>query len=309
MNDLALVFPGQGSQKINMLAPLADRFPDVISTFAEASAVLGYDLWKLVQEGPSEKLNLTEYTQPMLLTASVAIWRIWRQQGGPQPGFMAGHSLGEWSALVCSEAVAFVDAVKLVQQRGKFMQEAVPEGEGSMAVVIGLDNTTVNDACREAMQGKIVTSVNFNAPGQVVIAGDADAISRAIVNCKKCGAKRVLSLPVSGPFHTQLMRPAAKKLLQQVKSVCFRPPRIPVVHNVNARVAASPDRIRRLMITQIYRPVLWVDCVNTLVNAGVKRIIECGPGKVLTGLINRIDSSLMTAATEYPDDLHNALNS
>jgi [acyl-carrier-protein] S-malonyltransferase len=311
-NDLALVFPGQGSQKVGMLNALADKFPSVITTFSEASEVLGYDSWGLVQEGSPKSLNLTEYTQPILLTASVAIWRIWQQQGGMKPALMAGHSLGEWSALVCSEVVAFVDAIKLVQQRGQLMQQAVPEGQGAMAAIIGLDDIAVGTACDDAMQGQhigkqTVAPVNFNAPGQVVIAGNVAAVNRAIVNCKKLGAKRVLPLPVSAPFHTQLMRPAAEQLACQMESVFFHQPRIPIVHNVNAQVEIDSNKIKQLMIAQIYHPVLWVSCVNTLVKSGIKSIVECGPGKVLTGLVKRIDRSLATAVTEDPDDLNNAL--
>ena len=320
-NDLALVFPGQGSQKVGMLAPLAAEFASVTATFAEASEVLGYDLWALVQNGPSEKLNLTEYTQPALLTASVAIWRVWKEQNGVQPALLAGHSLGEWSALVCSEVVAFTDAVELVRQRGRFMQQAVPEGEGAMAAIIGLDDASISEACHDASEQEntegqqqvegqkqnIVSPVNFNAPGQVVIAGATAAVERAIANCKERGAKRALPLPVSAPFHTQLMRPAAEALASQMSDTRFNSPVIPIIHNVNAEAEADPNRIKQLIIEQIYPPVLWVSCVNALVDAGIKQVIECGPGKVLTGLVKRIDRSLATAVSETPDELRDAL--
>ncbi|MDF3013105.1 MAG: [acyl-carrier-protein] S-malonyltransferase, partial [Cellvibrio sp.] len=265
---LAFVFPGQGSQKIGMLAELAAEFPIVGQTFAEASDVLGYDLWALVQTGAQDEINLTERTQPLLLTASVAVWRVWQEKNGIQPALMAGHSLGEWSALVCAGVVAFSDAVKLVQQRGKFMQEAVPAGLGAMAAIIGLDDASILEACKKAEQGEVVAAVNFNSPGQVVIAGTAAAVERASALCKEAGAKRALPLPVSAPFHTELMRPAAERLAEQIIATSFSTPKIPVVHNVTADVEVNPEKIRALMIEQIYSPVRWVDCVNTMVTKG-----------------------------------------
>ncbi|MYM62174.1 ACP S-malonyltransferase [Pseudomaricurvus sp. HS19] len=305
--QLAFVFPGQGSQKVGMLAELAEQYPVIQDTFSQASAVLGYDLWKLIQEGPQEELNLTERTQPMLLTASVALWRVWQEKGGAQPVLMAGHSLGEWSALVCSGVVAFEDAVKLVQLRGKFMQQAVPAGEGAMAAIIGLDDEIINKACAEASGDQVVAAVNFNSPGQVVIAGHAPAVERAIAACKEAGAKRALPLPVSAPFHTSLMKPAADQLAEHINATVFSAPQVPVVHNVNARTEADPERIKALMIEQIYTPVLWVDCTNALVAAGVAQVVECGPGKVLSGLCRRIEKSLAAQATETPADLDSAL--
>ncbi len=304
---LAFVFPGQGSQKIGMLAELAAEFPAVQKTFAEASEVLGYDLWALVQTGAQEDINLTERTQPLLLAASVAVYRVWQQKSGAQPAFMAGHSLGEWSALVCAGVVAFKDAVKLVQQRGKFMQEAVPAGQGAMAAIIGLDDALIIDACKKAEQGEVVSAVNFNSPGQVVIAGAVAAVERASILCKEAGAKRALPLPVSAPFHTELMRPAAERLAEQITATSFTIPTIPVVHNVTAEVEMNPEKIKALMIEQIFSPVRWVECVNTLASKGVSLTLECGPGKVLSGLNKRINSELSTVSVEKPEELSAAL--
>ena len=306
---LAFVFPGQGSQKIGMLAELAAEYSVVEATFAEASSVLGYDLWSLVQTGAQDEINLTERTQPLLLTASVSVWRVWQEKNGAQPALMAGHSLGEWSALVCAGVVDFKDAVKLVQQRGKFMQEAVPAGQGAMAAIIGLDDQLILEACKKAEQGEVVAAVNFNSPGQVVIAGAAAAVERASVLCKEAGAKRALPLPVSAPFHTELMRPAADRLAEQVAATTFASPKIPVVHNVTADVEASPDKIKAIMIEQIYSPVRWVDCVNAMSAQGITTTLECGPGKVLSGLNKRINSELTTASVEKPEELSAVLAS
>jgi [acyl-carrier-protein] S-malonyltransferase len=306
---LAFVFPGQGSQKIGMLAELASEFSIVEKTFAEASEVLGYDLWVLVQTGAQDEINLTERTQPLLLTASVAVWRAWQEKNGAQPALMAGHSLGEWSALVCAGVVEFKDAVKLVQQRGKFMQEAVPAGQGAMAAIIGLDDALILDACKKAEQGEVVAAVNFNSPGQVVIAGTAAAVERASALCKEAGAKRALPLPVSAPFHTELMRPAAERLAEQITATIFSAPKIPVVHNVTADVESNPEKIKALMIEQIYSPVRWVECVNAMSEKGIASTLECGPGKVLSGLNKRINAELTTTSVEKPDELQAALTS
>lgn len=306
-NNLAFVFPGQGSQKVGMLAELAAEFPVVQETFAEASQVLGYDLWELAQKGPQEQINLTERTQPLLLSASVAVWRVWQQKGGAEPKLMAGHSLGEWSALVCAGVVDFSAALKLVQQRGKFMQEAVPAGLGAMAAIIGLGDEQIQAACNTSAQGEVVAPVNFNSPGQVVIAGSAAAVDRAMAACKSAGAKRALPLSVSAPFHTEMMRPAAERLAPQVEATEFRSPRIPVVHNVSARLETDPAKIKNLMIEQIYLPVRWVECVQSLCALGVEQTLECGPGKVLSGLNKRIDKSLATLAVESPEELQSAL--
>jgi [acyl-carrier-protein] S-malonyltransferase len=308
-NNLAFVFPGQGSQKIGMLADLAAVNTLVEQTFGEASEVLGYDCWELVQNGEEDAINLTERTQPILLAASVAIWRLWQQHGGPNPAAMAGHSLGEWSALVCAGAVDFADAVNIVRARGAFMQQAVPVGVGAMAAIMGIDDQIVIDACAEAAEGQVVAAVNFNAPGQVVIAGDADAVARATAICKKGGAKRAVELPVSAPFHTSLMRPAADNLAELVEATTFSAPQIKIIHNVNAQAEADPQTIKGLMLEQIYKPVLWVDCVNGLAAGGAEMLIECGPGRVLNGLSKRIDRNLKSLSTDDVDSLDNALTS
>ena len=306
-SHLAFVFPGQGSQKIGMLADLSSQYSLVAETFSEASSALGYDLWDLVQNGSQDDINLTERTQPLLLAASVAIWRVWQHKGGAQPVLMAGHRWGGWSALVCAGVVAFGDAIKLVQQRGKFMQEAVPAGQGAMAAIIGLDDASIIDACKQAEQGEVVAAVNFNSPGQVVIAGAAGAVERASALCKEAGAKRALPLPVSAPFHTSLMRPAAEKLAAQIYNTSFSTPDIPVVHNVTAEPESNPEKIKALMIEQIFSAVRWVDCVNTLSARGIATTIECGPGKVLSGLNKRINKDLNTLSIETPEELLGAL--
>lgn len=305
--NLAFVFPGQGSQKPGMLAELASQYPLVQNLFAEASDVLGYDLWQLVQTGSQEDINLTERTQPLLLTASVAVWRIWKEQGGVTPALVSGHSLGEWSALVCADVLAFSDAVKLVQHRGRYMQEAVPAGQGGMAAIIGLDDDKILTACAAAAQDEVVSAVNFNSPGQVVIAGAAAAVERASALCKEAGAKRALPLPVSAPFHTSLMKPAAERLQSLIDSTPFSVPTIPVIHNVTAAAESDPAAIKSLMIEQIYSPVRWVDCVNAISATGVNFTVECGPGKVLSGLNKRINKELTTLSIETPDELQTVL--
>ena len=308
-SNLAFVFPGQGSQKIGMLSELAAANSLVESTFAEASEALGYDLWAMIQQGEQEDINLTERTQPMLLASSVAIWRLWNDKAGPLPAQMAGHSLGEWSALVCAGAVDFVDAVKIVRARGAYMQEAVPVGVGAMAAILGLDDQIIVEACESARQDEVVDAVNYNAPGQVVIAGSAAAVDRAIDICKQAGAKRAMALPVSAPFHTSLMKPAADKLAELVGGTQFNTPQIPVIHNVNAKSEADPAAIKALMLEQIYRPVMWVDCITALKQGGANLFIECGPGRVLNGLPKRIDRDLTSLATDDSPSLDNALTS
>ena len=304
---LAFVFSGQGSQKVGMLAEMAERFPVVQATFAEASAVLGYDLWDLCQNGEQEQLNQTEVTQPLLLTASVALWRVWQDSRGAQPVILAGHSLGEWSALVCSGVVAFTDAVDLVRKRGAYMQTAVPKGEGSMAAVLNVEDEKILSICREASALGVVEAVNFNSPGQVVIAGQLAAVEKASELLKAAGAKRVLPLPVSAPFHTSLMKPAAEQMAVHIAATPFHAPVIPVVHNVNAQTESDPEKIKALMIKQIDSPVLWVDCVNALVSHGVTTVLECGPGKVLCGLCGRIEKTLQTIGLEDLAGLEKAL--
>jgi len=307
-NNIAFVFPGQGSQKIGMLAAAYQRFECVQATFAEASEVLGYDMWDLVQNGEQDALNLTETTQPVLLTSSVALWRAWQAQDGAQPAVMAGHSLGEFSALVCAGALGFADAVELVRQRGAFMQAAVPVGVGAMAAIIGLDDDAINRICLETSNTSegIVAAVNFNSPGQVVIAGHAATVEAAIVALKEAGAKRALPLPVSAPFHTELMKPAGEKLAQAIGALEISTPSIPVVHNVHAKTESEPEKIAGLLVEQISSPVQWTSCVQAMVSRGAQRFVECGPGKVLSGLNRRIDKSLASFSIEEPDALDSA---
>lgn len=307
MTQFAMVFPGQGSQTVGMLAELAAEYPVVQDTFAQASAVLGYDLWQLTAQGPVEELNKTWQTQPALLTASVAIWRVWQQQGGKQPALMAGHSLGEYSALVCAGALDFQEAVRLVELRGKLMQEAVPEGTGAMYAIIGLDNDAIAAACEASAQGQVVSPVNFNSPGQVVIAGNKEAVERAGAACKAAGAKRALPLPVSVPSHCALMKPAAEKLAEALKTITVTTPAIPVVNNVDARSETDPDAIRAALVKQLYSPVRWTECVSYVAAQGVDTLLEVGPGKVLTGLTKRIVDTLSAAAVNDPASLSAAL--
>ncbi len=296
MTKFAMVFPGQGSQAVGMLKDLAENYPVVKSTFDEASQVLGYDLWTLVQAGPAEELNKTWQTQPALLAASVAIYRVWQSINGPQPEFMAGHSLGEYSALVCAGVIDFKDAIKLVELRGKLMQEAVPSGTGAMFAIIGLDNDSIQKACEQAAQGQIVAPVNFNSPGQVVIAGNKEAVERAGALCKEAGAKRALPLAVSVPSHCALMKPAADKLATTLNNMTFNPPQFAVINNVNVKVESSADNIKAALIAQLYSPVRWTETVEEMAKQGVTLLVEMGPGKVLTGLTKRIVDSLSACA-------------
>ncbi|WP_313110155.1 ACP S-malonyltransferase [Atlantibacter sp.] len=307
MTQFAFVFPGQGSQAVGMLADMAAQYPIVEETFAEASAVLGYDLWALVQQGPAEELNKTWQTQPALLTASVALWRVWQQEGGKAPAMMAGHSLGEYSALVCAGVIAFSDAVRLVELRGKLMQDAVPEGTGAMSAIIGLDDESIAKACEEAAQGQVVSPVNFNSPGQVVIAGNKEAVERAGAACKAAGAKRALPLPVSVPSHCALMKPAAEKLAVELQNITFNAPTIPVVNNVDVACATDPDEIRNALVRQLYSPVQWTKSVELMASRDITHLYEVGPGKVLTGLTKRIVDSLTASAINEPASLAAAL--
>jgi [acyl-carrier-protein] S-malonyltransferase len=308
-NSLAFVFPGQGSQKVGMLAAAHQQFEAVRQTFAEASDTLGYDVWDLIQNGEQEALNMTETTQPVLLSSSVALWRAWCEAGGTAPAILAGHSLGEFSALVCAGALAFADAVDLVRQRGSFMQSAVPVGEGAMAAIIGLDDDAINRICGEvsAATGGVVSAVNFNSPGQVVIAGASAAVDAAVNALKEGGAKRAMPLPVSAPFHTELMKPAGERLAEAIADVTINSPAVPVVHNVHARTETDPEAIRALLVQQIYSPVLWTQCVQSMMSSGVTRLVECGPGKVLSGLNRRIDKTLTSFSLEEPDDFNQTL--
>ncbi|WP_288443892.1 ACP S-malonyltransferase [uncultured Serratia sp.] len=307
MTQFAFVFPGQGSQAVGMLAELAAQFPIVEKTFGEASSALGYDLWQLVQQGPAEELNKTWQTQPALLAASVAIFRVWQQQGGKAPALMAGHSLGEYSALVCAGVLDFKAAIRLVELRGKLMQEAVPEGTGAMYAIIGLDNDAIAKACEESAQGQVVSPVNFNSPGQVVIAGNKEAVERAGAACKAAGAKRALPLPVSVPSHCALMKPAADKLAVALQDITFNAPQVPVVNNVDVRTENDPEAIRSALVRQLYSPVRWTESVEFIAAQGVTSLLEVGPGKVLTGLTKRIVDTLTAAAVNDTASLSAAL--
>ncbi len=308
MNDkLALVFPGQGSQSVGMLAELHAEFASVRDTFAEASAALGYDLWALVANGPDTELNETHRTQPALLTASVAVYRVWLEQGGDTPAYLAGHSLGEYSALVCAGVLTLSDAVKLVEKRGQYMQQAVPAGTGAMSAIIGLDDALIAKACEEAAQGEVVSPVNFNSPGQVVIAGNKAAVERANELCKAAGAKRALPLPVSVPSHCALMKPAADKLAADLNSISFHTAVIPVVNNVDVVAAADAAAIKDALVRQLYSPVRWTESIEFLAAQGVSTVIELGAGKVLSGLIKRINKELNTASVTDVASLKDAL--
>lgn len=304
---LAFTFPGQGSQSVGMLATLGAAHDEVRATFDEAGEALGYDLWQLVQRGPEEQLARTEYTQPAMLAAGVAVWRVWQAAGGREPDMAAGHSLGEYSALVCAGALHFADAVRLVAARGRFMQEAVPAGQGAIAALLGLDDTVVRVVCAEAAQGQVVQPVNFNAPGQVVVAGHARAVDRAIEGARARGARRAVRIAMSVPSHCDLMKPAAARLLELLSAVQIAPPRIPVIHNVDVAPHAHADEIREALRRQVYSPVRWVECVQALVAHGVQCLVEPGPGRVLTGLSKRIARDVATYAVHDPDSLAMAL--
>lgn len=291
MTNFTFAFPGQGSQSVAMLAELAESFPVVVDTYKEASAALGYDLWELVQQGPAETLNQTDKTQPALLTASVAIWRVWAEQGGEKPSVIAGHSLGEYSALVCAGVIDFKEAVKLVELRGQLMQQAVPAGVGAMYAIIGLDDDKIAEACAQAAQGEVVSPVNYNSPGQVVIAGNKDAVERAGVLCKEAGAKRALPLPVSVPSHCALMKPAADKLALALQNIEFKAPEISVINNVDVLAETDADKIKDALVRQLYCPVRWTNIVQKMAADGITLQVEAGPGKVLSGLVRRIDKS------------------
>ena len=306
---LAIVFPGQGSQSVGMLAALAETEPVVRETFAEASEVLGYDLWELCRNGPEADLGATERTQPAMLAAGVATWRAWRTRGGPRPEAMAGHSLGEYTALVCGNALDFRVAVDLVRFRGQVMQAAVPRDAGAMAAILGLDEAEIEAACREAAQGEVVEAVNFNAPGQVVVAGHKTAVQRAIEAAKARGAKRAVLLPVSVPSHSSLMRGAAEKLAQRLAETALRMPDVADVYTVGVRTHESEEGIRRALEEQLFSPVRWADTVRAMIAKGATTLIECGPGKVLTTLNRRVErrADLTMLAVDDPATLEAAL--
>lgn len=291
---LAFVFPGQGSQAVGMLAELAADHPQIGDTFAEAAEALGYDLWQLCQNGPEAELNRTDRTQPAILAASVALWRVWEANSAARPAFVAGHSLGEYSALVVAGVIGLADALRLVERRGQLMQQAVPAGEGAMAAILGLTDEQIIDLCAQAAEGEVVSAVNFNAPGQVVVAGQKAAVQRAIEACKAAGAKRAIELPVSVPSHCALMRPAAEQLAKDFGQLNWQEPAITLVQNVSARPAPDLTTLRAQLVEQLYSPVRWVESVEYIAAQGVTDLIECGPGKVLSGLNKRCAKGVAT---------------
>ena len=299
--SLAFVFPGQGSQSLGMLAEQAAEHPLILDTFEQASEALGYDLWALTQSGPAELLNQTDKTQPAILTTSVALWHVWLAEGGAVPAFVAGHSLGEYSALVAAQSLSLEDAVRLVERRGQLMQEAVPAGQGGMAAILGLDDADVIAACAEAAQGEVVSAVNFNSPGQVVIAGSAEAVKRAMELCKARGAKRALPLPVSVPSHCELMRPAAERFAESVEAIEWQAPEIALVQNVSASAVSDLATLKRDLLEQLYKPVRWVESIQCLASRGATQLVECGPGKVLAGLNKRCAEGVITYNLDTPD--------
>lgn len=301
--DLGIVFPGQGSQHVGMLTDLTEHFNEIQQTFNQASQALGYDLWQIAAHGPEEQLNATERTQPALLAASVALWRVMQSRFAPEPTLLAGHSLGEYSALVCAEALEFTDAIKLVAARGRFMQEAVPAGVGAMGAIIGLENALIEKICHEAALGEVLAPANLNAIGQTVIAGQAQAVSRALEQAKQLGAKLAKLIPVSVPSHCALMEPAKQRLSALLEQTKIMPPAIPVIHNVDLVCHDHPDDIRKALAEQLIRPVRWVETIQLMEDQGVAEIWECGPGKVLSGLIKRIDKDITLVNLADPTQL------
>lgn len=304
--NFAAVFPGQGSQSVGMLADLNNNSAVVAEVFAEASEAISIDLWKLVQDGPESEINKTENTQPLMLTAGVATWRVWQSRGGGDVACMAGHSLGEYSALVCAEAMGFQDAVRLVQQRGKLMQAAVPVGQGAAAAILGLDDEALVQVCQDVAGAEVVSAANFNSPGQVVIAGHTAAVDRAIAAATEAGAKRAVILPMSVPPHCALMQPAAEKLAELLQAIEFSAPKVPVVHNADVSVHDSADSIRAILTQQLYSPVRWADTVRKFAGDGATHVLEFGPGRVLAGLTKRIDRGLVGMALDKPDMMDKA---
>jgi [acyl-carrier-protein] S-malonyltransferase len=307
LKNLAFVFPGQGSQSVGMLTDLAASYPSIKDTFDKASFVLGKDLWKLITEDFNAELNQTENTQPVMLAAGFAIWELWCKHSKIRPFWMAGHSLGEYSALVCSGAMFFEDAVKLVAARARFMQEAVPSGVGAMAAILGLDDQQVIQLCMQVADNEIVSAVNFNAPGQVVIAGHTKAVERAVIAAKDAGAKRAITLPVSVPSHCALMQSAAEHLELCLQKVPLETPKIQLVHNVDVESHDAPEIIRNALKEQLYQPVRWVESVSKMADSGVSCFVECGPGKVLTGLDKRIAKDVEHLAIYDTETFNNVL--
>ena len=306
-SNLAFAFPGQGSQSLNMLADLASEFSSVEETFAEASQAVGMNLWTLAQDGPEDALNRTENTQPALLAAGVAVWRVWQELDGPQPIVLAGHSLGEYTALVCAGALSLSEGAALVAERGRLMQAAVPPGVGAMAAILGGDDAQIAQVCAEVAQGQVVSPANYNAPGQLVIAGDADAVDRALARLAELGVKKAVKLAVSVPSHCALMRDAADRLSERFDSIHWQAPKYPVVQNAEAKAYDRIEGIRAALARQLYQPVRWTETVHVLAGLGAKRVAECGPGKVLTGLLKRIERALDGRAIGSPADLTQAI--
>ncbi len=306
-HSLAFVFPGQGSQSPGMLAGLADAHPIVRETFAEASDGAGVDLWALSQQGPEEQLNRTEYTQPALLAAGIAVWRAWCQAGGPMPGRLAGHSLGEYTALVAAGALPLDQGARLVRLRGQLMQGATPDGSGAMAAVLGAEEALVREVCERAAQAQVVVPANFNSPGQIVIGGHAEAVDRALALFAERGVRKAVKLAVSVPSHTPLMRDEANRLAEAMRALDWRMPDVDVVQNVDARAHGDIESILDALVRQLFLPVQWTSCVEALVAQGASRIAECGPGKVLTGLVKRIDKSVDARAMGTPEDFNATL--
>lgn len=308
MKKFGFVFPGQGSQKKGMLSAIAAQYPVIQECFSEASDALGMDLWAICKLDEQGLLDQTHITQPALLTASVALWRLWRAQGGALPELLAGHSLGEYSALVCADVLQLSEAVVLVHKRGQYMQEAVPAGTGAMAAILGLDDVHIEALCEQVANGEIVAPANFNSTGQTVIAGHASAVERAMTACKEAGAKRALLLNVSVPSHCALMKPAAERLAIDLERIAFNLPKVPVVQNINGRVAKNPDDIKHNLLKQLYMPVQWVESIGCMWDFGVSQLVECGPGKVLGGLIKRIEPGIETYTTEDPEGFTQAFS-
>ena len=308
LGSTAFVFPGQGSQSVGMLSALAQDFSIVRDTFAEASDILSYDLWTLVQEGPAERLNQTLHTQPAMLAAGVAIYRVWVEESGTQPDFMAGHSLGEYTALVCAESLAYRDALALVVDRARFMQEAVPEGMGGMIAILGMADEDIMRLCKEQARGDVLEPANFNSPGQLVVAGSQAAVQRLADAAGNAGAKKVVILPVSIPSHCSLMHPAAARLAERLDGVTLEIPKVPVVNNVDVRTLNQPEQIKDALVRQLYSPVRWSESIRYLARQGMAAVVELGPGRVLSGLTKRIDRSLLAMAIEDSATLEQAMD-
>jgi [acyl-carrier-protein] S-malonyltransferase len=298
MDTFGFIFPGQGSQKLGMLGELANEYDIIQETFAEASSALNIDLWEITQLDTNNNLDQTHITQPVLLSTSVAIWRLWQQRSVHLPAIMAGHSLGEYSALVCAGVISFTDAIELVYRRGQYMQAAVPAGTGKMAAIVGLENYKIQEICQDVAESQVVSPANLNCTGQTVIAGDVAAVERAMLACKAAGAKRALPLAVSVPSHCALMKPAAAQLEGDLKALTFQQADIPVVQNVNAEITTDPEDIKQNLIYQLVKPVMWVDTIEVMAKAGVGKLVECGPGKVLCGLVKRIQPDITTFGTD-----------